>query len=280
MISDPKTNTVYLADNFRKEWPEEFKKFKSLIESHNIPVKIIKQTKDPYCRDYMPVQVSENRYVQFVFNPEAYFEIDWYKYINNPVQLSLFNKFKKPLYSNIILDGGNMVKWDDKVIITDKVILDNAYQFSNSEAIVKKLEEQLQCKVIIIPAYPGDKTGHADGLIRFIDAHTVFINEEDNDTLKWQKELNKVLEEHHLTPVTITCTMDNGHDAADGLYINYMHVGNLVVVPQFNQKKADEQALEIVKKYLGKTNTVEPFNAHVIAEYGGVLNCATWTVKE
>jgi len=35
----------------------------------------------------------------------------------------------------------------------------------------------LKCQVIIIPEYPHELTGHADGLIRFIDDDTVFINE-------------------------------------------------------------------------------------------------------
>jgi len=70
----------------------------------------------------------------------------------------------------------------------------------------------------------------------------------------------------------------NSEDAT-GLYINYLHVGNLVVVPQFGLRE-DEQALQTFREVLGKRYTVVPFNARWISEHGGVLNCATWTVKE
>jgi len=185
------------------------------------------------------------------------------------------------MYSKIILDGGNVVKWSDKVIITDKVFDDNLYQFKNKEAILKQLEEELHCRVIIVPRYPGDNTGHADGLIRFIDGNRVFVNEEDgDDILAWKNKFLTVLNENMLIPTELPCTMNDEKETGDGLYINYLHAGNLVVVPQFGPGHADEKALRIIKEVLGKTNTVVPYNATTIAEYGGVLNCATWSVKE
>jgi agmatine deiminase len=280
MITNAQTNTVYLADDYKKEWPEDFKKLKSLIEKYKVPVKILKHTKDRYCRDYMPIQVSDSTFVQFIFKPEEYFEIDWYKYICNPIQIGLVNKLQRPFYSNIILDGGNIVKWSDKVIIADKVYDDNLYRYKSKEAIRKQLEDELKCKVIIIPRYPNDKTGHADGLIRFINSNKVFINEEDKNSIEWQKKFHAVLNENNLEPVMLPCTMEDDQETGDGLYINYLHVGNLVIVPQFGRGHADEKALHIMEEVMGKTNTVVPYNAKTIAEYGGVLNCATWTVKE
>jgi agmatine deiminase len=281
MITDTQANTVYLADDFQNECPEEFKRFKSLIEKHNIRVKVLKQTKDRYCRDFMPVQVDEKLLVQFVFNPAGYFDLDQFRYISNPVLAGISNKLPKPIYSKIILDGGNVVKWNDKVIISDKVFADNLYQFKNKEAILKQLEEELLCRVIIIPMYPGDKTGHADGLIRFIDSNRVFINEEEGDDIfEWKNKFLTILNENKLAPTELPCTMKDDQETGDGLYINYLHAGNLVVVPQFGQGHADAKALQIISEVLGNANTVVPYNATTIAEYGGVLNCATWSVKE
>jgi len=172
------------------------------------------------------------------------------------------------------------VKWKDKVIITDRVFEDNEYKFPSRDVIKKQLEEELQCKVIVIPGYPKDKTGHADGLIRFIDADRVFVNKEYSNTRDWQNKLHSVLDANQLTPVVLPCTLKEDVEPADGLYINYLHVGNLVVVPQFGQGHADDAAMKKMQEILGKTNTVVPFYSHHIAEYGGVLNCATWTVKE
>jgi hypothetical protein len=64
----------------------------------------------------MPVQVEDEDFVQFVFRPEAYLKREEYKYITNPVMVNLSNTMKQPRYSPILLDGGNIVKWKDKVV--------------------------------------------------------------------------------------------------------------------------------------------------------------------
>jgi agmatine deiminase len=73
--------------------------------------------------------------------------------------------------------------------------------------------------------------------------------------------------------------MAPNQSTAEGLYINYLQVGNLVVVPQFNFKKEDARALSIYKEIFGSKFSVVPFDARQISKSGGVLNCASWTVK-
>ncbi len=77
---------------------------------------------------------------------------------------------------DIILDGGNVVKHKDKVILTSKVFKENPdYSELN---LITKLKNQLQVKqIIIIPQEPKDFVGHADGMVRFIDTDTVLVNQ-------------------------------------------------------------------------------------------------------
>ena len=43
--------------------------------------------------------------------------------------------------------------------------------------LIQQMENILQVdKLFIIPEYPDEMTGHADGLIRFLDEETVLIN--------------------------------------------------------------------------------------------------------
>lgn len=275
MITDSQTNTVFLADTLPKR---EFNKFKSFLIEHGVRVQIINRTDDYYCRDYMPVQVNENDFVQFVFKPD-YYKPDELDLITNPIKVILANKLKNIRYSNIILDGGNLVKWDVKVIITDKVLIDNRYQFTdNDSAIITQLEKELKCQVLIIPADPEDKVGHSDGMVRFIDENTVFINDPLGGPKKWQKQFHDSLKQYQLEGVKLPCTMDDP-DSADGLYINYLHVGNLVVVPQFGKGHMDKEAFEVIKDVMGTKCHVVKYNAKKISENGGVLNCATWTIR-
>jgi len=278
MIKDSQTNAVYFAEQTEKHYPKRFSDLKLIIEEVGYSVKVISNTSDYHCRDYMPVQVDVEDFVQFVFRPEAYLKEEEYKFITNPVIVNLSNKMKQPRYSPVLLDGGNIVKWGNKVIITDRVIKDNEYQFGTPEAVIAQLEKDLKCSVIIIPEYPKEKTGHADGLIRFIDVNKVFINETDGEQeQEWLNDFKKVLEENKLESIELPCPMPPEQETADGLYLNYLHVGNLVIVPQFN-KPEDKKALEIIRKTFSVGNIVVGYDARWIAEHGGVFNCCTWTI--
>ena len=279
MIPDNLTNIVYFSNLFPEEYPAQYKELEAIIEAAGYTAKLLVETYDIYCRDYMPVQVDSNEYVQFVFRPQAYFEPDEYIHITNPMLVELMNRLPVPKYSPIILDGGNVVKAENKVIISDRVIKDNRHQFSETE-IRAQLEKDLKCPVILIPEYPKEITGHADGLIRFIDNSTVFINNNRNELeKKWLQQFLTVLKENNLHPVELPCTVAPDQPSAVGLYINYLQVGNLIVVPQYNQKKEDVRALDIFKEEFDNKYRIVPFDSRKIAEGGGVLNCASWTVK-
>ena len=69
---------------------------------------------------------------------------------------------------------------------------------------------------------------------------------------------------------------------ASGVYINYLHLHNLIVLPVFGQED-DSSALKTMeflsRKFFENTKVVT-LNCLEIARMGGVLNCCTWTVKK
>ena len=74
--------------------------------------------------------------------------------------------------TNIIIEGGNVTRWTNKVIMTNRVFKDNpAYE---RKQIIKELLELFQVdKLYFVPELPGDFTGHSDGMLRFLDGNTV-----------------------------------------------------------------------------------------------------------
>lgn len=282
MITDQQTNTLYLAYVTQRHFKEKVNKITEIFSDKNYNVNFLKETKDYYCRDYMPVQVGREDFVQFVFNPKTYFERSDYKYLSNPVLIQLANQLPEPRYSRIILDGGNIIKWEEKIIITSRVIKDNLFQFNNVTAIINELEELLKCEVIIVPEYPGEKTGHADGLIRFINGNKVFINNmEDKSEKDWLKDFKKILKDKSLEYVSIPCEAGADQKTANGLYINYLHIGDLILLPEFeNMADSNNKALDIVRNEFPDYYSVEPFPADWIAKYGGVFNCMSWNILE
>jgi agmatine deiminase len=282
MIPDQHTNTVYFSNLLPEEYPNEFNELAQLIRETGYKVKLLIGGEDFFCRDYMPVQVADKDFVQFVFRPETYLKGEELSFLTDPYYVQLMTPdLIKPRYSPIILDGGNVIKGEGKVIITERVLKDNRYQFPNDESIIERLEFDLKCKVIIIPEYPNEATGHADGLIRFVDSNTVFINELESDPEKiWQYNLLQVLKENKLEHIELPCDVDAAMETAEGLYLNYLHVGDLIVVPQFGNKSSDKKALDIMNDVFGDDNKAVPFKANWIAKEGGVFNCMSWIVKE
>lgn len=281
MISDHQTNTVYFAEDTQEEYPEQYAGLRSIIESAGYKVKLLEGTMDFFCHDYMPIQIAKNDFMHFVFKPDKYIDKKKeYQYISNPVLIAMTNQLPAPRHNPIVLDGGNMIRWNNKVIITDRVYKDNAHQFSSKEVIRKELEKSLQCNVIIIPGYTGEETGHADGLIRFIDANRVFINEiKDEPETDWLDEFLSVLEDNNMSYVELPCPMEENQDSAVGLYINYLHVGKLIIVPQFDGLMGDnEKALQIIKNAFPSSYRIVPFEADWIAGFGAVFNCISWGI--
>lgn len=280
MIADFKTNTVYIADFTPKAYQ------KRLTEA-GIVYKILKGTNDWFCRDYMPVQISEKEFVQFIYRPVDYHKPNEYGFITNPITVALESDLEPNIgrihYSRIILDGGNVIRASDKVIITDKVIEDNLYQFNNdADAIIDELEKALNCDVILIPRYPNEKTGHADGLVRFIDDSNVIVNEEDpSDDKNWLKEFYRILDLYNLNyKWRVKCTVPAGVDHALGLYINFLQLDHQIIAPRFDKKEEDEPAMTDIRKAFEPIGgyTIKQMYAGDIAMKGGVLNCATWTI--
>ena len=108
MIENKNTNIVYLSNLLQTD--ERFEKtcnhLKQVLEKRNIKYKFLKSTKDIWCRDYMPIQVDKDKFIQFRYEPS---------YLKNDIQLQSDPKIVckankiEPEFSSINLDGGNVV---------------------------------------------------------------------------------------------------------------------------------------------------------------------------
>jgi len=129
MINDLQTNTVYYSNQSIYGLKDEVIALKKILKDQGIDCQKILGTKDYFCRDYMPVQRGSDKFIQFRFEPDYLLkkpdQKQYYSKVNLIHQKNEFLKYLNIIHSDIILDGGNIIKWNDKVIITDKVILDN-----------------------------------------------------------------------------------------------------------------------------------------------------------
>lgn len=273
---------VYMSEKLKEKYPDTCDRLIKILEKHHVRYAFLKGTKDIWCRDYMPVQTKSGKLVQFKYDP-SYLKgkEKWEKSRSDVREVCKANGFE-PQYSDINLDGGNVLIYDDRAIISDRLFSENPGE--NRDELKKKLCNRLECEeIIIIPAYAKsyDMTGHADGMVRFVNRNTILGNRRDEESDTWKKNMQRAIDKYGLTYIEvplITDIMDKEHpDSAIGVYVNYLEVGNLIVMPIFGREE-DVQAKEIIQKAF-PDKVIETIDYNDVALEGGLLNCTTWVVK-
>ncbi len=274
------TNFVCFSGLLLKRYPKLFESLDAALEQRGIPYGLITGTRDIWCRDYMPIQIAEDSFVQFKYDPK-YLRHKKYRHTITNVDAVCEAIGIKPVKSKIRLDGGNVVISGSKVIMTDRIFSENPRY--SKKRLLEELQELLRVeRVIIIPECPGDMTGHADGLVRFAheagaDNHTVYVSDLSSACPRYFPQLYSALTQAELTPILIPYESPKKYDGVDatGTYINYLRVGKFVFYPVFGSK-ADASAGKIFLKLFG--SCAVPIRVGRLAKEGGVLNCISWNV--
>ena len=279
----PKGNEiVYLSELLEKRFPESFNRLTSILKKHGVEYRLLKGTKDIWCRDYMPIQTESGKLIQFRYEP-SYLKgnKEWEDSRSDMREVCRLNGFE-PVFSNINLDGGNVLLCSGRAIVTDRIFTENP-EYTDKDQLVKDLSELLEAEVIIIPAQNSDMTGHADGMVRFIDHDTILGNNRSDEYKYWANGIEKVLKDYNLKYVDVPFFYgykDSRHpDHAIGVYVNYLEVSNLIVLPVFEvEGNKDAEAISAFKQIF-PNKIIEVINFNDVALEGGVLNCSTWTYK-
>lgn len=274
---------VYLSELLKEQFPESFNRLTSILNKHNIEYRLLKGTKDIWCRDYMPIQTESGKLVQFRYEP-SYLKgkKEWEDSRSDVSAVCRLNGFK-PLSSNINLDGGNVLLCSGRAIVSDRIFTENP-EYTDKDQLVKEISDLLEAEVIIIPAQKGDMTGHADGMVRFIDHNTILGNNRTEEYKYWTNGIEKVLKDYNLNYIDVPFFYDYKDskypDHAIGVYVNYLEVGNLIVLPVFEvEGNKDADAIAAFKKIF-PDKIIETINYNDVALEGGVLNCTTWIYRE
>ena len=243
------------------------------LDSNGIQYDFIDNTKDIWLRDFMPVRTKSGKYVSFRYEPSYLddypdLKTDFCKDICS--QLSLDNI----IYSDINLDGGNVVfsPSKTKAVISDRVFWENN-NYSSAE-LVRELEQLLEALVIIIPSLRSDMTGHADGMVRFIDESTA-VGNVSHSLFGLEAHIKTTLRNHGIEVYDFPYFDSKGNSAV-GCYLNFLETEHHIFLPVFDAD-TDSEAVETAKNIFNKA--IVPVNINEIAEQGGVLNCISWEDK-
>lgn len=282
MITDAQTNLVYFSDILQKKenYNPFCKELISVLTSHSIDHKFLPETNDIWCRDFMPIQVDHDKFIEYRYDPD-YLQDKQGRRIKSYPDIVCDKIGLNTTKSEVILDGGNVIKWMDKVILTDKIIPENSSKYLKSKLIDQLVYLFEVDEIILIPWLQGEPFGHADGIVRFIDGDHVLIDGYFKQTKSdYSDKLYNILKKHKLNPVELNFSVPTQSNKNWG-YINYLQMNDLLLIPQFGIDE-DDQALEQIGKvfpeYKAKDQIVT-IDASAIIKHGGVLNCISWNIK-
>ena len=272
MIKDSQTDKVYLAKGFSYYLPLSMTLFRTLQEK-GIDVAWLPRTeseKHIWARDYMPIQLEKDLFLQYRYNPD-YLQgysgyIPDYKAICIDLGLNCIT-------TDIVLDGGNVVPCGNKVIMTDKIFKENPHY--GREALADALESLFFAELVIIPWDRYEIFGHADGMVRYIDGDRVLLNNYiDTDPYLRKRLLDALtphfqVEELHYKGPRIS--------KFSWAFLNYLQVKNCIFVPWLPIGENHEAHSRFCELFPDKQiEFIGP--CEDIVHEGGALHCVTWNI--
>ncbi|MDH5398316.1 MAG: agmatine deiminase family protein [Cyclobacteriaceae bacterium] len=150
---------------------------------------------------------------------------------------------------------------------------------AGKEALLTYIKRLLGLKRIhVVPPHPYDEFGHVDGLVRYIDHETVLINDLSNEEPGWWvKDFKKAIAATGYKTEELPYRPNDKGNAMDakGIYMNFLKLYDLIIMPAFTFEKEDKAAKETLE-HLYPGRMVETIYATDLAKEGGIVNCVTY----
>lgn len=285
MIADRETNTVYFSELLKsdKRFSKTSQEITDILKECQVNYAFLPNTRDIWARDYMPIQVSEEKFIGFRYDPD-YLQGEENRIFKTYPDIVCDAIGLKTMKTDIVFDGGNVIKSNDAVILTDKILIENEGIYKPDQ-LINELKQLFEVeKVILIPwDEKNDYFGHADGMIRFIDEKRVLLQAYfDTYPKKFKDKLFNSLKVNNIEWVKLEYNVPKEYSLINWAYINFLQTKDLIIVPKLGIEE-DEQALRQIKTLFpdyAERERVFQVDMSLVVEEGGALNCISWTIKQ
>lgn len=272
---DSLTDMVFFSDLLPERCPTLYQSLDKILKDNDIDHRLLSHTKDIWCRDYMPIQTSEKRFVFYKYNPD-YLQTKYYQRtitdVNRVGNIECLRQDGEVVDLDLVIDGGNVVRCDDKIVMTEKVFFENKDKSRNE--VQRLLEEAFERDIIFLPWDREEIFGHSDGIVHYVgDNRLLMTNYEDFDAVKAHQFLKKL--EKYVEVIPLKYNVKRKHERS-WAYINFLQIGKLVLVPQLGIPE-DEQALQQIADAMPRCKVIGVPALEAVRK-GGALNCISWNV--
>ena len=308
MLSDKDFDVVYFSEYFKRPISSKdqglsiiFQRLEVVLNKHGYEARTLpakaKLVQDGqlslWCRDYMPVHTVRRDLLRFSYTPD-YLKCKKYnghqpdnKWVCEQLGISVANMVDEEdgLYMRVVLDGGNIVRCGDKVVMTDKVFLENPH--ITKEKVIRYLERWFDASIIWLPYDRRDYLGHSDGILRHISGNKVVMSpygtpESNKVDRKFDKLYRQILQENGLEVLSLDFSGIDEPSDLRWAYTNWLQLKGLIIIPTFkdyplSNQRVYEQICQFTKRM--KVN-IEMVEADDLVKFGGAFNCASWTTTQ
>jgi len=170
IITDNIKDVVAVSSLLVRHYPELWAEIRQILSCHDIDIKILKNTADYWCRDYMPIQIDIGAFRRFEYEPDYLRDKPQYRTVVLSSIVPVRNREKALRSSPLRVHGGNMVMCPHDIIMTENVFADNQgiSRAKCTEKLCACLELTDEENIIFVPwKCKYDIFGHTDGILRF-----------------------------------------------------------------------------------------------------------------
>ena len=274
MIAPYQTNHLHLSGLLPEQHPDFCASLQEKLSDRNLKIDFLPHTKGIWAADFMPLQISRDRFVQFQYAPKYLRTNALSSTITNVADVcaEMGLELRK---SEIVLDGGNVVRSENRVILTERVFADNpSYQRSR---LLSELRDLLETEQLhLIPEIPADQTGHASSMVRFLNDDTLLVSDFSKESKRFQSDFQAALSDLKLETVAIPLNPYNNRHSygQQGVYINFLQLDGIVLLPVFGQPEDDMMLRTCEGLFVGEV--VQEIDCAEIGEIGGSLKRLSW----
>jgi TPR repeat protein len=271
---DAYTDTVFFSDLLPKKCPTLYQSLDTILTDNSIDHRLLTNTRDIWCRDYMPIQTGEKRFVFYKYNPD-YLQTKYYQRTITDVKgIGSIDSLRlaDAMDLDLVVDGGNVVRCGNKIVMTEKVFFEN--KDKAHKEVQRLLEEAFQCDIVFLPWDRNEIMGHSDGIIHYLGDNRVMMTNYADFDIAMARKFTRLLEKHFdVIPLSYNTKRKHKHSWA---YINFLQVGRMVLVPQLGIPE-DGQALQQISEAMPRCKVIG-VPAMEAVRNGGALNCISWNV--
>lgn len=281
LMCDEETNIVYFSPWLKDEkegHPEFYQRLTGKLNEMKIEFRELKCTNDYWARDYMPIQLGEDEFLNYHYYPDYLVNIDDIGTITDATKV-LRGMGISCRSTDLIIDGGNMVPCGPYIVMTDKVFAENRKRKDDTD-FKALLESEIGHPVIIIPwtQYEDDVFGHSDGFIKWCGDNRILMGNHGDCCPEEAAVIRRILENYgfQVTEMRFKDKVASPCYELNWAYINFLQVGKNIIMPKFNIKE-DAIAQQYIQAAFPDCN-IEQIEMAEIAKEGGALHCISWNV--